>query len=93
MLLGVEPDKRQPLTGVPHHPVADGAGRQDRLLILELGLRVVAALDVGAAESGELDGLARGGEDGVSLAVISTVVFRTRASFICDAIVRFQIRS
>ena len=58
---------------------------------------IVAAFDVGAEESGELDGFAAGGEDGLLLsavvAVISTVVRSTRASTICDAIVRFQINS
>ena len=45
------------------HLIADAACRKDRLLILELRLRIVATLDVGAAEAGELDRLPRGGEN------------------------------
>jgi hypothetical protein len=77
--------------------VADLALRQDRFLLFELGGRIVAAFDVGAAEAGELDRLAARGET-ARLAVgpcaeISMDVRSTRASTICDAIVRFQIRS
>ena len=43
---------------VPIDPFADGERGKHRLLFLELGQRVVAALDVRAPEAGELDGLA-----------------------------------
>ncbi len=43
--------------------LADGERRQHRLLLFELRGRVVAAFDVRAAETGELDRLARRGED------------------------------
>ena len=39
--------------------LADRQRRQHALLLFELGCRIVAALDVGAAEAGELDRLAR----------------------------------
>ena len=82
---------------VGHDQVAHLERRQDGLLRLELALRVVAALDVGAAVAGELDRLAVQVERAVlaagPCAVNSTVVLRTRASGICDAIVRFQMRS
>ena len=42
--------------------IADLALRQDRFLLLELRGRIVAAFDVGAAEAGELDRLAAGGQ-------------------------------
>ena len=44
--------------------LADAQGRQDALLILELRVGVVGALDVGAEEAGERDHLAGRGEDG-----------------------------
>ncbi len=45
------------------HLVAHGELRQQRLLLAELGRRIVAALDIGAQVAGELDRLAAGRED------------------------------
>ena len=45
--------------------VADGQRRQPDLLVLQLGVGVVGALDVGPQEAGERDDLAAGGELGV----------------------------
>ena len=77
--------------------LADSEGREQRFLLLEPRGGIVAALDVRAAEAGELDRLARCREDGLltvaSAPEISIAVRRTRASTICDAIVRFQISS
>ena len=78
--------------------LADRQRRQHGFLLFEFGRRIVAALDVRAAEPGELDRLARCREHRRSRRrrrrpEISIVVRRTRASTICDAIVRFQISS
>ena len=70
----------------------------DGLLLVELGRRIVAAFDVGAAEAGELDRLAGRREDACCPSSAPaprsrSSVRSTRASTICDAIVRFQISS
>ena len=48
------------------HAIAFARRREQRFLILELGQRIVAALDVRAAEPGELDRLSARGEHGWS---------------------------
>ena len=93
--LGVEQnDSRLPSRSIS---IADPALRQDRFLLFQFRNRIVAAFHVRAAESGELDRLATRSETrdvaGWPFAEISIVVRSTRASTICDAIVRFQIRS
>src|SRR5581483_12451099 len=61
--LRIERHGEEPRAGLAHHALADAHLRQHRLLLIELGVRIVAALDVGAAEAGELDRLPRRGED------------------------------
>jgi hypothetical protein len=64
--------------------VADRERRERLVAILERRVGIVGALDVGAQEAGEV---------GASATSISTVVPVFFASFICDATVRFQMRS
>ncbi len=60
--LRLERNRPDACTRVALHQVADRQLRQDRLLLLELRRRIVAAFDIGAAEAGELDRLAGRGE-------------------------------
>ncbi len=82
--------------------VALGHRGQVDLAVGQLGLGVVLALDVGPEEPGELDDLARGGElrlaAGAARPVRAEPTSRTWAlvpvaSAICEATVRFQMRS
>ena len=66
--LRVEPRERRAGGPLGADRLAARQRRQDRLLIVERRRRIVAALDVGAEEPGELDRLARGGEHPVALA-------------------------
>jgi hypothetical protein len=78
--------------------VAFGHLGQDAFLVLELGVGIVGALDVGPQEAGERDGLAARREQG-----LTTVGRRRpradrrrdspRASVIWEAMVRCQISS
>ena len=91
-------DERDRRRTVAMNAVADAALREDRFLFLELRRRIVAAFDVGATEAGKLDRLSARREHRRlarrdPCAEISRLVRSTRASTICDAIVRFQISS
>ena len=89
---------------VDAHRRALAQRRQDALLVGQLGLGVVGAFDVGAAKTRELDAQTRRGESDLDVARRShsprpgrqrsrTRSWVSRASTICEAIVRFQIRS
>jgi hypothetical protein len=57
-------DQRDGGVAVPMNAIADLGLRQNRFLFLELRRRIVAALDVRTAESGELDRFAARRQDG-----------------------------
>ena len=84
------------------HRRSDAQRRQADLAVLQFGVGVVGALDVGPQESGKLDDLAAGREvhlgagclaAGRRDAVMRTCTLLPRTSAICEAMVRFHTSS